>query len=103
MMHGEITRARTDRLERLMKAVAEDDADLARALLKAGAPMAQAMPNGAAALMMALMMACQEGHLQCVRALLEAGAPVKQAMQDGFTALMEACQYGHEDCVRALL
>jgi hypothetical protein len=70
-----------------------------RALLEAGAPVAQAMQDG----ITALMVACQNGHLDCVRALLEAGAPVAQARQDGLTALMMACREGHLDCVRARL
>jgi hypothetical protein len=73
--------------------------DCVCALLEAGAPVEQAMQDGATA----LMMACQNGHLDCLRALLEASAPVEQAMQGGTTALMWACTQGHADCVRTLL
>jgi ankyrin repeat protein len=70
-----------------------------RALLRAGAAVAQATQDGATA----LMVACQKGHEECVRALLEAGPPLAQATQDGTTALMMACQFGHVECVCALL
>jgi hypothetical protein len=116
----------------LMVACHHGNVDCVRALLEAGASVAQAMQDGTTALMhacqfghmmcvrvllwagalveqatragiTALMVACGEGHVECVRALLEAGAPVAQAMQDGTTALLLACVYGHVDCVRALL
>jgi hypothetical protein len=106
--------------------------ECARALLKAGSPVEQAVQDGTTALMVAcdnghavcvralleagapvaqakpngataLMGACANGHVECVSALLEAGASVAQAMPDGYTALVWACQYGHLDCVRTLL
>jgi ankyrin repeat protein len=70
-----------------------------RALLEAGAPLAQAKQSGATH-------HCADAGVQqrprgftSVRALLEAGAPVEQGMQDGTSALILACQFGHVDCV----
>ena len=57
-----------------------------RALLAAGADVAQAMPDGRTA----LMVATTHRQFECVRALLEAGADVAQATADGTTALLAA-------------
>ena len=70
-----------------------------RALLKAGADIAQATADGKTA----LMAASKAGHLKCMNALLEAGANVAQAAADGSTALMRASQEGQLECVRRLL
>jgi ankyrin repeat protein len=73
----------------LMLACQEGQVDCARALLEAGAPVAQARQDDGAT---ALMVACHFGHRECVRELLEAGAPVTQAMPRGTSALMLACE-----------
>ena len=72
-----------------------------RALLEAGADVAQAMPMLEDCT--ALMAASGHGHVECVRALLEAGADVAQAQLNGWTALMGASQVGNVECVHALL
>jgi hypothetical protein len=82
-----------------MAASQEGHLECARALLEAGADVAQARQDG----FTALMVASSKGHLECMRALLEAGADVAQARQDGWTALMAASKAGHLDCMRALL
>jgi hypothetical protein len=53
-----------------------------RALLEAGAPVAQAFHcvDGCGR-------TCQEGHVDCMRALLETGAPVVRERSDGVIAL----------------
>jgi hypothetical protein len=71
-----------------------------RALLEAGADVAQATTDGCTA----LMAASRAGHVECVRMLvLEAGTDVAQAAADGWTALMYASLMGHVGCVHALL
>jgi hypothetical protein len=55
-------------------------------MLEAGAQVAQAMQNGATA----LILACQPGHVDCVRARLEAGAPVSKIDNGGFSVLARA-------------
>jgi ankyrin repeat protein len=58
-----------------------------RALLEAGADVAQAEQDGETA----LMVACNEQQLECVRALLEAGANGVQPNNNGIRALDYAC------------
>jgi ankyrin repeat protein len=82
----------------LTQACWEGHLECVHALLKAGAPVAQAEQDGSTA----LMLASRKCHAVCVRALLEAGAQVEQAKPDGVTALIWACQHGQVDCVRAL-
>ena len=64
--------------EELFAAIDAGEPELVRALLAAGADVAQARHDG----MPALMAACWSGQLECVRALLEAGADVAQAQLD---------------------
>jgi hypothetical protein len=83
----------------IFAAIKADKPELVRALLAAGADVAQARPDG----WTPLLLASRYGHLECVRALLEAGADVAQIRSSGVTALMTASLKGHLECVRALL
>ncbi|MEZ4454123.1 MAG: ankyrin repeat domain-containing protein [Nannocystaceae bacterium] len=83
----------------LIWAVSEGYADIARALLGAGASLDARNDRGNTALIRA---AC-EGRLGLVRALVEAGAALDVQNEDGYTAVVLARRRGHEDIVRALL
>ena len=70
-------------------------------LLKAGAAVDHAAPNGRTALMLAAV----GNHEQCVLVLIKAGADLEAHTLEpkGFTALMLSCHNGHEQCVLALI
>jgi ankyrin repeat protein len=78
--------AKQDGFTALMLACLDGHMDCVRALLEAGAPVAQAKQDGVTA----LLAACVNGHLDCVRARLEAGASVSK-FDNGSSSLL-ACE-----------
>ena len=76
-----------------------DDAEMATALVKAGAKVDAVNRYG----MTPLSMACQNGNAALVRLLIQAGANVNLALPGGETPLMTASRTGRVEAVRALL
>jgi hypothetical protein len=74
-------------------------ADVARALIHAGADIDKAADDGATP----LYVASQNGHVEVVRALVEGGADIDKAKDGGYTPLYIASEKGHVDVVRALM
>ena len=80
-------------------AIASNNADTIKTLLKAGADVNATFGDGSTV----LMGAAQAGQMESVRALLAAGASVKGQTGDGTTALTVAAQAGRAEIVRVLL
>lgn len=75
------------------------DGDSARALIKAGAQVEKAMPDGVTP----LLAACRAGNLDYAQVLLDAGADPRAVTAGGFTALHLAAMADNEDLVQRLL
>lgn len=94
---ADVAHVRPDGVFVLMAASVANELECLRALLYAGAGVAQ---TGFSDDFTALLGASLKGHVDCVRALLEARTTVAQAARDGSTALMLASQRGQLGCVR---
>ena len=77
-----------------------DDLDLAKLLIDAGAKVNAATRNGA---ITPLLMACRNGSAPMIELLLKSGADVNSATLTGTTALMMAASSGSADAVKALV
>ena len=81
-------------------AAQKDDAELAKALLSAGAKLDATTRIGAAT---PLFIACQNGSARVVAVLVQAGADVNAADEHGTTPLMAASAAGNPEAVRILV
>ncbi|MBZ5625845.1 MAG: ankyrin repeat domain-containing protein [Acidobacteriia bacterium] len=78
----------------------QDDLEMAKLLLAAGADVKAATREGA---ITPLFMACTNGSAAMVEALLKAGADANSTKSNGTTALMIAAASGSADAVKVLL
>ena len=84
----------------LFHALARDDAELVRVLMKGGADTKRILENGVAA----VQFASENGYCEGLRALLEQGiAPDLRGSDNQFSALFLAVRSRHPDCARVLL
>jgi len=77
-----------------------DDLELVKMLLAAGANVKASTREGA---ITPLFMACSNGNAAIIEALLKAGADAKAVKANGTTALMLAAASGNADAVKVLL
>ncbi|HEV2688897.1 MAG TPA: ankyrin repeat domain-containing protein [Bryobacteraceae bacterium] len=77
-----------------------DDLDMLKMVLAAGANVKAATRDGA---ITPLFMACTNGNAAMIEALLKAGSDAKSVKSNGTTALMIAAASGHADAVKVLL
>jgi ankyrin repeat protein len=96
---GAPLRADTDGMTALHRAVAADNVDQARKLLRGGARAESATPYG----ITPLAIAVTNGNSTMTELLLEAGANANTASGDGETLLMTAAGAGHLPIVKLLL
>jgi uncharacterized protein len=92
--------AQGDGMTALHWAAFQDDLEMTRMLLAAGAGVKAATRDGA---ITPLLLACTGGNAAIIQAILDAGADVNSANANGTTALMSASSAGNPDAVKLLL
>jgi ankyrin repeat protein len=97
---ADVNAAQGDGMTALHWAAVQSDAEMAQALIDAGAEVKAATRVGAVT---PLALACTNGNAVIVEALLKAGANVNSAETDGATVLMNAAASGSIDALKALL
>lgn len=97
---ADINSAHGDGATALHWAAYNDDLDMLKLLLAAGANMKAATRDGA---ITPLFMACSNGNAAMIEALLQAGADPKSVKSNGTTPLMIAAASGNTDAVKVLL
>ncbi|HEY1342444.1 MAG TPA: ankyrin repeat domain-containing protein [Bryobacteraceae bacterium] len=95
-----VNAAQGDGMTALHWAAYQDDVDLAKLLLAAGADVKAATRQGA---LTPLSMACTNGNAAMIEALLAAGADANASNSSGTTPLMTAASSGSVDAVKILL
>jgi uncharacterized protein len=96
----DVNAAHGDGATALHWATYNDDVELVKLLLAAGANVKAATREGA---ITPLFMACQNGNAAVIDVLLKAGADAQSVKANGTTALMMAAASGHADAVKILL
>jgi ankyrin repeat protein len=91
--------AQVDGMTALHWAVYNDDAEMARLLVRSRANVNAANRYGVPP----LFLACTNGNATLVRLLLDAGANANASLPGGETALMDAARVGNLEAVKALL
>jgi uncharacterized protein len=97
--HGDVNALANDGSSALLWAAFHSDADMAKALLAAGAAVDAANHYGVTP----LLQASRNGDVEVMRALLDAGAQPTRWHPEGETPLMAAARTGNVDAVKLLL